>query len=314
MASQTADDIARSKRLAFAKYLYGGARERLQSPSELAAADALLRLHDSVEVFQAVVLDKFGLPKKQRGGFMEFWQQVESETKYMPPYQDRFRALNDMRAALKHHATLPNLEELRELVAVVPSFFDGVASKLLNVDFQSVSLADWIENSDVREHIKHGNAGIVSGDYPRAVSEFAQAFTILDGERNAGLPPYLISTIGLFRHERIRSGDVELALKKAVRDQTPEGVSKLFQRLQAQIDELKEVIDALVWGTDLQRYKRFKYLTPIVNRAASGVMEVIQHRQLPLAEDDAHFCLQFVLDTALSIQRRKFSVPDPYAP
>ena len=101
------EDALRLKRVIYAKYLLGSASRALRSPSPLVAAEGLLRLHDSIEIFQSVVLDKIGAPKQKYGSFMQFWDLVKKETDADPPYRDRFRALNELRVNFKHHALLP---------------------------------------------------------------------------------------------------------------------------------------------------------------------------------------------------------------
>jgi len=127
-------DVVLQKRLTYAKYLHDVATAGLRSDNPMAAAEALLRVHDSIEIFQLVVLDGLGLSGKYE--FMDLWEKVKSKTGQEPPYKERLRQLNGMRVAFKHHAILPNLSELRELAAAVYPFIAGVSAGLLRVDFR----------------------------------------------------------------------------------------------------------------------------------------------------------------------------------
>jgi hypothetical protein len=288
--------------------LYAAGKEGLSSASPLVVAEAILRLHDSIEIFQIAVLNTIGA---KHASTTDFWQKVKEKKGIDLPFQNEYKAFSGVRNSFKHDAVLGDVAEMRAVSTFILSFFNHVSEHVLGIDFSKVSLADVVENLEVREQIKHGELAIASGDYATAVSSVAKAFAVLIGERYAELPPYLISCLSLFRHEKVRSGDIVSKIEKDLRHQTVTGLTELLKRLQEQIDELREIVDMLVWGMDLQRYKRFKYLTPIVNRASSGVMDLIPVHSLSVSEEDAHFCLEFVLDTALNIQRKKFAVPDP---
>ena len=90
--------------LSHSKYLYGRARAGLSSASPIVAAEALLRLHDSLEIFQIAVLGKLGVSCDV--SFMEFWEKVKNKTAdhYEPPFKAPFGSLNSMRNDFKHHA------------------------------------------------------------------------------------------------------------------------------------------------------------------------------------------------------------------
>ena len=130
MPTPANEEGLRIKRLTYAKYLLRSANLTVRAPVPLVAAEGLLRLHDSIEIFQSAVLDKIGVPKDKYGSFIEFWARVKEKQFPEPPYKDRFRALNDLRTNLKHHAILPNPDEIRELALVVPLFFEEVCKNI----------------------------------------------------------------------------------------------------------------------------------------------------------------------------------------
>jgi hypothetical protein len=299
------EENLRFKRLMFAKYLFNAARQGLSSPSPIVAAEALLRLHDSVEIFQTVVLDKIGSHKKNFGSFMDFWQKVEEGTpqKFRPPYKDRFGALNEMRNALKHAGVLPNLSELRELSAVVPSFFDELSAQILKVDFHEVSLADLLDDREIRGTVKKAEAAISSGDYRTAVSELALALDLAMRGRLRQVPRSAsYPAVGLSLSEYDIRGVANVLPAEA-----SQRFRKVIGSLESQLLELSWYVEMLDSGIDMQRYRRFKYLSPNTRRFQTGRIEFrfAPFQAALLTEDDADFCLQFAVETALAFRSRE---------
>lgn len=221
------------KRLTYAKYLYGAAAADLDSPSALIAAEALLRLHDSIEIFQLVVLDKLGVPRKQGSGFLEFWEQVKSKGAKEPPYKDRLRQLNEMRVAFKHHAILPHPPELRELSAAVRPFFVEVSQDILGLDFSMVSLADLVDDSNVRDNIKSAEGLIHSQEYQDAVSKLAIAFYLVIHAKYSEIPEHLrsdSSRFEFFHPPKLNLGDIPHEARGAVHE-----IERALGRLHSQL-------------------------------------------------------------------------------
>lgn len=307
-------DTVLLKRLTYAKYLHGAAAADLVSPSALVAAEALLRLHDSIEIFQLVVLDKLGVPRKQGGGFMEFWEQVKSKGAKEPPYKDRLRQLNEMRVAFKHHAILPHPTDLRELSAAVHPFFVEVSEEILGLDFSMVSLADLVDDPNVREHMKSAERSIRSQEYQDAVSEITIAFYLVVHQKYSEIPKYLGFSSGLFaisHPPKLNLGDIPYEAQAAVHE-----IEKALESLHSQLQEQGEMLEMLAWKIDWQRYTKFKYLTPNVFQTGDGKFHLNWQTSLgrPHVKKDCEFCFQFVLDTALAIQAQKFRLPDRFKP
>lgn len=314
MPPQENEDALRLKRVTYAKYLLDSARRGLRSPSPLVAAEGLLRLHDSIEIFQSVVLDKLGVPKQKYGSFMEFWDLVKKQTGADPPYRDRFRALNELRVNFKHHALLPNLQELQDLAVVVPLFFEDVCRRIVELDFRKLSLGDLIPEGEVRDRVKAGEGLAESHEREEAVAQFAVAMELLLRGKYANIPTHLHFDFNLFKHERVT---YEERLRRSCGELESEAVAALedcFQELQSQIEELRGVVEMIAWGVNLQEYTKFKFMTPHVTISTSGRLQIVWSREISLTDDDVNFCLQFVINTALNIEaRRPAPPPDPFA-
>jgi len=268
-------------------------------------------MHDSVEIFQVVVLDWIGVSISSNRSFLDFWPLVKNKTGSEPPYKGVLEDLNRIRVQFKHHAILPNLQELRTLCAVVPSFYSEVCANVLNMDFASISLADLLEDDEVRGHMKKAEGAIASEDYKTALAEAATAFTVLIQEKDTQPAQYVVHGLELFHRMSL---SISPKWERLPVDLSRE-VGKLCKAFEAQINDVKIVVEMLAWGVDLQKYRKFRYLTPRVARAGGGEVELLFERThaILVNADSANFCFQFVLDTGLRIQEQASRILDPVA-
>ncbi len=308
MPTPVDEEALRIKRLTYAKYLLRSANLSLRSSSPLVAAEGLLRLHDSIEIFQSAVSDKIGVPKEKYGAFLEFWERVKEKTNREPPYKDRFRALNDLRTNFKHHALLPNADEVRDLAPVVPLFFEEVCRNVFGFEFAEVSLGNLMPEGELRNRVKAAERLIEARDYDGAVTELAIVMELLFGTMFPDIPwnnPW--SGLFLFRpvsYEELLLTSGELG-GKAVR-----AIDDCLGEMQAQIQEIRRVVNLVAWGLDLRDYIRFRRITPGVVGSRWGDFQCFRRQEeITLTDDDVDFCLQFVIDTALKVEAKRLAPP-----
>jgi len=309
-------DAASLKRLVYAKYLHNTAADQLHSTSPIVAAEALLRVHDSVEIFQLVVLDNLSV--SSRFEFMKFWEEVKNKTGKEPPYKDRFAQLNHMRVGFKHKAICPNLSELSDVAAVIWPFFVEVSRDFLGVEFAEQSLAVLVDDVSAREHLGKADELIAAHNYDDALAEitialhvvlnqkyprspWAQTSDLLDPHSSSHRPP----KIPYHSYGNTLSGAAGLI----------HAIEKAFEDLHDGISRQAELLEMLIWKIDLQKYSKFAQFAPYVFQTGDGEFHVTHRMGIrrPLTQRDARFCFQFVLDSALAIQEQKRELPDLFA-
>ena len=312
-------DATSLKRLTYAKYLYGAAVDGLHSTSPIVAAEALLRVHDSVEIFQLVVLDSLSVPS---AGFMDFWEKVKTKTRKEPPYKDRFDQLNLMRRGFKHKAIVPNLSELREVAAVVLPFFNEVCRDALNVDFARLSLAELVEDPAVRGRLAKAEDLINSQKYEEGLAEIAIALHLAlrqkypDSSWGPRLSDLLDPDLSSRRPPKIEfSGSSYLDGVSDLVRRFEEAIEKALETLNARVYSQAQLLEMLIWKMDVQKYSKFAQFVPQVYEIGEGNFRVVARTDIrrPFTRRDARFCFQFVLDSALAIQQQKKEYPDVHA-
>ena len=253
------------------------------------------------------MLDKIGVPKEKYGAFMEFWARVKEKTNLEPSYKDRFRALNDLRSNFKHHALLPNAEEIRGLAFVVPLFYEELCRNIFRFEFTEVSLGNLMPEGELRNRVKAAERLNEAKDFDGSVTELAIVMELMFGTMFPD-PPRDDPWANLFQfnhvsHEEmlLRTGQVG---SKAVR-----AIDDSFDQMQSQIDEVRHVVSLVAWGVDLRDYIRFRRITPNVYKSRSGDFQCFWRQEIMLTDDDADFCLQFVIDTALKVEAKRLAHP-----
>jgi hypothetical protein len=215
-----------------------------------------MRAHDSVEIFQLVVLDSLNASTKFE--FMDFWERVKTKTGKEPPYKDRFGQLNHMRVGFKHRAISPNLSELREVAAVIFPFFVEVCRDFLGVDFSKLSLVELVDDGAVRERLGKADDLICAQKYEEALPEIAIALHLVLSQKYPRSPwePPLSALFdphsSSHRPPRIRrsSSFNLLSGASAVVQEIETALEGLHDRVYGQA----QVLEMLIWKIDLQRY------------------------------------------------------------
>lgn len=295
------------KLLTYCKFLYSGARLRLSSSSPLVVAEAVLRLHDAVETFQAALLMDVGAKPSD---LSSFWAKVKEKRNVDLPFKAEFDAFNKVRVNFKHYAVLTDMSEMRRTAQFIPSFFSHACQQVLGLDFATVSLADLIEHVEARDLTKKAE-GFIQSDQPKeAVTELAKAFCVLMAEKHGGKSSQTGLFVRLFNSEELRLPEGLLRELYGLDSRAAVDLRSFFKGIQTHIREVEELLESLGWGIDIQRYKKFRFLTPHVLRASSGIMQVVSSNPIQLTDVDATFCLEFMIDTALSVQRGRFSALD----
>jgi hypothetical protein len=128
------------RRAVYAKYLLRRAGELLRHRTLLSSGEAVLALHDGAEMLMRVVGDH--LRVKQFHNFMEFWPRVKDVTGAEPPHRAAMDRLNDSRNSFKHNGIPSDRTVVSSLQILVKEFCADLASRYLQVDFASLSLAE----------------------------------------------------------------------------------------------------------------------------------------------------------------------------
>lgn len=90
-------------------------------------------------------------------------------------------------------------------------------------------------------------------------------------------------------------------------------LGEFVDRAKVSIEAMQGAIKTLALGVDYRKYARFKRLTPQLQRVMSGdlvVQRPASGRAAPPSADDARFCLDFVIESALALAEFDYSMSE----
>jgi hypothetical protein len=276
MAKSLAPEL--TKRVIYSKYLMKRATTLQAEGHELALAEAVLVAHDSVEMLTRVVADELKVAPPQE--FMRFWKAVENKVGKEPPRKAAMDRLNHERVGFKHKGIPPNPATVGDLLRNAVAFCEEITREYLDVDYESVSLADLIQNADAREKVKEAETAKANGDLKGAIIALALAYDVLLEEARKKHQASLIGEINLPIPDR------KLALEFA-------GVGR-------QLSKLVSIVDGFTLGIDPTRYRRFVRIVPARRRYASGRVDILWlGSSTKSTEAEFDYCYAFIVDLGL---------------
>ncbi len=304
-------------RLAFIRYLHhqGVQLARLPEPQSSAA---VLLLHDAVEAFLLLAAEHLGTAAPREFG--QYWD-VLSPAKltggvYLAVKQGMLR-LNKVRVNLKHHGVQPGKAAIDQSLADAATFFAANTRLVFDIDYDRVSMADVIEQEQVRELVRKAEAANAGGDHVSAMVALSDAceLLLLPRRSNSRKPSPL--RFG----DNIRWWGLD-RVKKALR---PSGNARGVdihandrQFLAGHIGTVTETVIALqaaarvtTLGIDYAAYLRFVRLTPGHVDTMNGVREYRAPKGYAPTGHDVEFCYQFVVSASLRLTQAHAHLTPP---
>ena len=74
---------------------------------------------------------------------------------------------------------------------------------------------------------------------------------------------------------------------------------------------LQGSVKILILGLDYQRYAKFRLLTPFVSKVSDGkyyIHRIQRSKGMDLTEEDIQFCIDFVIESAITLQEFEFGL------
>ncbi len=299
------------KRLAYIKYLYKFGVELSKKMKPLRCF-SILTFHDAVELFLRLGLEvheeilektKDFNPKKNESILESLLRRFE-EGGLTLPYKEGIKKLNIIRNNLKHSGILPSDDDIEKCRLDVSRFFEENTPKLFNIEFSEITLSEIIANDKARKYLKKAESSIKT-DKKSAFLNVCEAYRCLRSDLRDFKEFYLsIYTPTETLSEIERKYKHGYLIKRAIEELANNIESGLYETL----PEIYETLNILILGADYNKYKTFKKIIQKYNVIIKP-SEVYRMRSLtgedPLDKitiDEIEFCINFVIDLALSIQ------------
>jgi hypothetical protein len=306
-----------AKRLAFIKYLYQHGISISNKPEPLSASSILI-FHDAVELFLRLTSELYDAGRSHIR-FMEYWEILSS---HIPsgtlPQKEAMRRLNQSRVNLKHHGAFPSKLDIESYRAIVGSFFNEASPLIFGLEFDEISLTDFIEVKEARKNLEKATMAINDDKLVIAAEHCAIAFKVLLDTfeerytKNYRRSPFSFGDDLVFLdtnfldHFKLLFDDFD---ERYNARQFRTHLKEYLDKTKKSIEELQETVKILSIGIDYPSFAHFRSVTPYISRKLNG--EYIRTSESKeVTEEDMNFCINFVFETAFYLQDFDFQITD----
>lgn len=297
------DKIEINKRLALIKYLYKLGSDAVNSGNVITKATCILHFHDAVEMLFILIAENIGVGQKS-DSLMEYFgkiKQADSKKRELSQHKliDKLRL---MRVDFKHHAIPPNEDACLSLKSGLDNFFEDNVFKFFEINFSDISLADSINDAEVRRIVREAEEHLKNKKYEKCLSDLGRAFHLLferskmKTNQSFGNAMYLPSQANFFG----------VGMPREFEDIFEKVSNKTYS-------PLAEALNVLIAGLDYKEYAKFKCLTPRFIQLMNGnVREVGQNTEYKsrfnLNLKNTEFCYHFLINAILKVEKFNFGL------
>lgn len=258
---------------------------------------AVLGMHDAAEMFLLLACEvneakmPAGCRLPERVSWYGYWRYLEP---LAPKHRNSMNRLNKARVNLKHQGLLPSAIDLEGHRVTCRNFFEDNTPILFGMSLDAVSLIDLVQNEKTRQFTREAMKLRDQGEYGDAVIQAAIAFFwLLDDYRKRR-----DSVIGRVLFDLEGNGAVSCGYD------LPDDVSSAIDDLEFELDRVRDAFKMMALGLDCRRWAQFDAITPTILRGAPLQPRHTPSlpRRPPPERQDADFCIEFVIQSALRLQ------------
>ncbi len=279
---------ATARLLTYAKEFYLSGERELDQQTNFALMQAVLKFHDAVEYCVRAVVEEHAVSHNRNAGLLPLMKSVD---KAIPskklPLASQVDFLNATRGKIKHHASVPSLDDTQRCRIHARDFLDQTASDYLGVEFASVSRLLLIEDLVVRGHLQAADERRLQGDYLEAMIEVKKAFHLARPSERT-----FMSEHAPFRHGLSISGFADI-----------QEIRRPLEEMLRRISELEDQVSLVMMGVDVLQLRRFEEITPHFEFYFNGTCSILWDDSLALTAEIVQEAQAYVVDMTLIWQR-----------
>ncbi len=285
-----------TSRLAFIKYLLSTGTGQAKQPEPLSNI-SILTFHDTVELFLQLTSEHLNVGKSGIE-FMEYFDLIDKKLSPRTlPLRESMRRLSQSRKTLKHGGTLVSKQAIEDFAALTNRFLEESTLLIFDVKLDSVSLVDFVDLESARNELHGALRALEAGDIPTGLVHCAQGFdNLIDyNVDRTGFSPKAVGDLGFISgFFAAPHGD----------DPQSRALARFADRVSDALNSIRETLWVIGIGLDYMDFMRFRSLTPRVFKHREESNRVYWHRQKEeCTSDDVRYCVDFVVESALRLQR-----------
>ena len=281
-------DASTVKRLALVRHLFNVGIEQSHQPEPMNCI-SLLSFHDAVEWFLQLTTEHHGISKKDQA-FMGYWDVITAKLGKPLHQRESMKRMNRARSQLKHHGVLPASTEVESFRVSTTNFFIENTPLVFDKEFEDISLADFVNNQDVRSRLSSAQKLIKKDRRKEALKEIAIAFEIIIDEYRYNEPNSLSSPF--------RFGD-NLPFPNSFSMRIGGSIGNSIDAVSQAITQMQGAITILCLGLDYRKYVKFKNIVPHVIKMPPEY-RIFEPKNCEM--QDLQFCFDYLIESAIHLQ------------
>jgi len=293
------------KRLAFIKYLFTVGVEQTEKPEPLCWA-SVLTFHDAVELFLQLAAEYVNVKGRLKDiHFLEYWNLINNCLKKLGKAEltqiISMERLNKARVNFKHYGTPPSKSAITgDFKVSVTNFFEENTLLIFDVKFAEISMLEIITYQRTRDDLKKAEKLLNQKKLEASLDNVALAFQkLIDDYENKKKNKWGDSPFSVGPRSYQHFSAFFMGIKG--------DLGKFIDWTRESLEAIQEIVRIIGFGIDYKKYAKFKLLTPYVLPLIGGKYS-IQRKDRSPSVNDVNFCIDFVVESALTLQEFDFEV------
>lgn len=290
-------------KLALSKYLLIKGNQEALKPEPMSSV-SILHYHDSLEILFLTVLEH-NLIKKNNKSFIEYFNLINSHFKEkgnenIEEYELGLKKLKDNRVRIKHKAEVISKTQINELKFVARSIFEKICQIEFNLNFNNVSLIQYIENPKIKDLLNKAMISFESNKIESAENLILAFELLLKGYEEIKLdiynksPFYFGKDLSHFNMSEIGDSTVDIFIK--FMNESGEAISYI-----------QKAMKIVSFGLDYKKFIKFQLMLPKVLFFKDRSYEFF-HSSYLITEEDLYFCIDFVFESYLILNNSGYGI------
>jgi len=126
----------------------------------------IILLQDSVELFLIAICEHVNVENRENLKFHEYFKEIKKKVPgKIIPFKDDMLKLNKQRVSVKHYGIRPYIDDCKTFRKNVYLFFKETSKSHLNIDFDSISLANLLSEKKLKTIMKQAEVDLKELNY-----------------------------------------------------------------------------------------------------------------------------------------------------
>lgn len=284
-------DAAIIRRVACAKYLLLQGVDSLSAGGPFAAGIAVLAFHDATEMLLGAIAEHLHAPIKDQIAFAALMDASDQVGPGKLTHRPALLQLNRSRVMFKHHGLEPREEDVAKYRATLDAFFPVSVAGFLGIDYERVTLTELIQHTRSRNWLRGAEEYFAASKYADSIFNAAVALKIALKKKTGRINPDSLVT----------------AAQYTPADHDYSGVMALVEtakQVEARFRTVDQNLYLIGSGVKYSEIQRFRDLEPDLYFTADQTPGGNFSQGKDFSEEEAQFCISFVQDTILKIQKQ----------